>query len=222
MPKKLKLKKPKKTEKIEEITGILEGEIKIVDIDSVVPHPDNPRNNEKGIPKLMKLLKLNKQITPIVVWIKNNFIYKGNTVYAAMKNLKYDRIRVQFVDFPDEETAMAYLLSDNIASEWSRWNKEKLAKIITEKFEKVERKNLKKLTGLREGQLKSIEMFNEPPAAYQDQEDIIVETVNEFSIKVTFPDFAKKRVFLNKIDPKNESSGSISIDTLMKHLSWKK
>lgn len=91
---------------------------------------DNPRVNDVAVPKLMKLIKKHGIKSPIVVWKKNNVIYKGNTTYKAAKKLGYKKLPVAWASFPSEAAANAYGISDNKSSEFTEWDEELLLKIM--------------------------------------------------------------------------------------------
>lgn len=107
-------------------------EIKKVPIDSVTPWKDNPRKNDKAVPRLMKLLETHGQITPIVVWTKTGDIYKGNTTWKALKKLGAKKVLVLFYNFQSKAEATAYAISDNKASEWSEWDDDVLRKLMSD------------------------------------------------------------------------------------------
>ena len=57
-----------------------DDQIKTVPIDSVKQWKDNPRFNDHILDKMIAILQARGQVTPIVVWKKNNTIYKGNNL----------------------------------------------------------------------------------------------------------------------------------------------
>lgn len=107
------------------------GQIVSIPIDSVKTWKDNPRKNETAAGKLMQLLDLHGQVSPIVVWDHNRVIYKGNTTWKAMKLRGDTTIKAVFVDFPSEQAAIAYGIADNKSSEWSDWDDDILRKFLT-------------------------------------------------------------------------------------------
>lgn len=108
-------------------------DVKIVNIGSVKLWKNNPRHNDKNITKLMEIIKTHGQRTPIVVWRKNNVIYKGNSTCKAMRKLGFKTIAVIFADFKSVVAATAYGISDNKASEWSAWDDDLLSKLLDDK-----------------------------------------------------------------------------------------
>lgn len=96
--------------------------VETVPIDSLKLWKDNPRKNDDAVPKLAELLKVHGQQTPIVVWRKNNVVYKGNTTLKALKLLKAKTVNVIFADFKSEQAAIAYGIADNKSSEFAAWD----------------------------------------------------------------------------------------------------
>jgi len=101
-----------------------------VPIDSVKYWKDNPRKNDKAAIELAELIKIHKQISPVVVWAKNMVIHKGNTTKKAMTILGSKTIKAIFVDFPSEQAAIAYGIADNKSSELSSWDDTILRKFL--------------------------------------------------------------------------------------------
>ena len=106
------------------------GKIEEVPLSSVKLWNDNPRINDAAVPKLVEVLRVRGQVTPIVVWRKNMVIYKGNTTWKAIKKLGWPKIKVLFVDFPSEQAAIAYGIADNKSSEWAQWDDSILLKFL--------------------------------------------------------------------------------------------
>ena len=105
-------------------------ETKEVSINAVHLWVNNPRNNDKAVPRLMELLKAHGQRSPLVVWRKNGVIYKGNTTYKAIKALGWPTVVVTYQDFPSESAARAYGISDNVSGEWSEWDDAMLMEMV--------------------------------------------------------------------------------------------
>lgn len=105
-------------------------DIQRVAIDSVQLWADNPRQNDKAVPKVADSLKEHGQRKPIVVWRQNMTVYAGNTTYKAAKHLGWTHINVAFADFPSEQAAIAYGIADNKTSEYSDWDDTVLSALI--------------------------------------------------------------------------------------------
>jgi hypothetical protein len=123
------MKQERSDKKLQHYT-IGRGTTKIVPIDSVKPWKKNPRNNEGAIPKLAEVLKRHGQISPLIVWVKNNTIYKGNTTWKALKLIGATEVEVKFVQFKSEAAATAYALDDNLSGEWSEWDEKMLSELL--------------------------------------------------------------------------------------------
>lgn len=109
------------------------NEIKMVPIRRLKLWKGNPRANEEAVPKLAELIKKHGIRSPLVVWKKNNVIYKGNTTYKAAKKLGIKLLPVAWASFPSEAAAQAYGIADNKSSEFAEWDEDVLSKIMDNK-----------------------------------------------------------------------------------------
>jgi len=125
---------------------------RFVPIDSVNFWKENPWKHDDEVPKLAELLAINGQVSPIIVWRKNNIIYKGNHTKKALlylkqhnleiskklkisteeilKNIDPSFIKVEFRDFPSEEAAIAYGMSDNNSSRGGTYDGDLLLQLM--------------------------------------------------------------------------------------------
>ena len=113
-------------------------EIKIVDIDSIIPNPKNPNTHSKEqIERLCKLIKNTGFRNPLVVSNQTGFLVVGHGRLEAAKNLELKEIPVIFQDFKNEADEYAYMTADNAIGSWSELD---LAKINEEvlKFEELD------------------------------------------------------------------------------------
>lgn len=129
-----------------------------VALNSVKTWKANPRKNDEAVPRLAELLREHGQRSPLVVWRKNNVIYKGNTTYKAARFLGWDKIAVVYADFPSEQAAIAYGIADNKSSEWSDWDDNALSKLLKSDSDFFRRSN----TGLQEKDLERLSSLGEP------------------------------------------------------------
>ena len=113
-----------------EFTVKTEQNIEIVDIKKIVLWKNNPRKNDQAVPRLAEVIRERGQITPIVVYRKNNVCYKGNTTIKALKYLGINHVKVLYADFPSEAAAIAYGIADNRSSEWAEWDSELLKNFL--------------------------------------------------------------------------------------------
>lgn len=191
-----------------------------VPIDSVSLLDNNPRSNEKAAQQLSKLIEVYGQRTPIVVWEKNNRIYKGNTTWKAMKLLGKKYIEVLFTQFDDESKALAYALSDNKASEWSDWDSEVLAQIMqSERFSPA----MDPLhTGFSEKELNGFRLSTgEFPDELPDVNiSGLVKGKSDFML-IQFDTADQMREFRERLGIKVEHARAIPFIELMSVLEWK-
>ena len=199
-------------------------EVKKVPINSIKPWDKNPRKNDKAVKPLAELLQKHGQRTPIVVWIKDNQIYKGNTTYKAAKHLKWDSIWVAFAEFPSEKEAIGYALADNKASEWSDWDDTILSMLLPE----VMGSNIGEiagLTGFKESDLagyfaaesndlsddlKEVDILG---TSFEDNADYLV---------VQFPNHKSMDDFKNRFGSKTAHPRVITYEMLLEVMEFKK
>ena len=101
----------------------------LVPIDSVKPHPNNLRKH--NLDALMAAIDAYGIMSPIVVQASTMFICKGNGTWTAAKRLGAEQIPASVVEM-DDATAWKYLLDDNHTSDLASYDKELLAKALTE------------------------------------------------------------------------------------------
>lgn len=126
-----------------------------VDIDSINLWDENPYNYKRSvIQKIAKIIEVHGQVTPVIVYTKDNMIRKGNKSFLALKELGKKTIKVKFVNFPSVKFANAYALSDNLSSTWSNLDDKLVNRILTsEPFQGVTNKDIALLTGFDEKEL---------------------------------------------------------------------
>ena len=107
---------------------------------------ENPRKNDEAVPRLMELLAMHGQVSPLIVRPEDRIIYKGNTTYKALvrlikeksfslcpeidEQLKKGLIKVEYHSFPSVSAAAAYAISDNRASEFAVWDDDVLNRLM--------------------------------------------------------------------------------------------
>lgn len=99
-----------------------------VALDSLRPHPNNPRNGDTEA--IQESLRVNGQFKPIVV-ADDGTILAGNHTYAAAAELGWDTISV--VRLPvqyDSEAATRIMLADNRTSDLGRYDDAQLAELL--------------------------------------------------------------------------------------------
>lgn len=100
-----------------------QAEVVRIPIDSVEEHPENARIGDLEVIKAS--LKRFGQVKPIIVQDSTNYVIAGNNVRKALADMgdtEVDAIRIDV----DNETAKAYLLADNRASDKATYNEQKL------------------------------------------------------------------------------------------------
>lgn len=223
---KMKTIKMKKSSGPTEIQGVKNSsiiEVKRVPINSIKPWKKNPRKNDKAVKPLAELLQKHGQKTPIVVWIKDNQIYKGNTTYKAAKYLKWDSIWVAFADFPSYKEAVGYALADNKASEWSDWDDSILSMLLPEAMGK-DMNEIAGLTGFKEKDLAGFFAAdsNELPDELKeiDIEGMSFEEKADYLV-IQFPDHKTMDTFKEKFKSKTAHPRVITYEMLMEVMDWR-
>jgi len=100
-----------------------------VPIDSVKPHPRNPRRG--NVEAIIESLARNGQYRPIVVNRRDCCILGGNHTWQAAKALGWEHIAATWVDV-DEETAARILVVDNRTNDLAGWDDEGLLAVLEE------------------------------------------------------------------------------------------
>lgn len=102
-------------------------EFKTVPIESVSPHPDNPRRGD--VLTIAKSIKSNGFFGSILVQKSTGFILAGNHRFLAAQNLGIKEIPAIFIDVTDDE-ALRIMLADNRTSDLGDYDDEKLLEIL--------------------------------------------------------------------------------------------
>lgn len=114
--------------------------IKYVDIDSINPYENNPRNNEKSILYVVESIKKFGFKNPIIL-DKDNLIICGHTRFEAARKIKIKEVPCIYAEDLTEEQIKRFRILDNKVAEYSHWNYdllntelEKILNIDMEKF----------------------------------------------------------------------------------------
>lgn len=99
----------------------------IVPIDSIEPHPENPR--EGYVPAIAESLEVNSQYRAIVVQDSTGYILAGNHTWLAAKGLGWTGIAAVRIDVDDDE-ARRIMLADNRTAELGGFNDENLHALL--------------------------------------------------------------------------------------------
>ena len=110
---------------------INELEVEVVDIESLVPDPNNNlTHTEVDLEPIAESLRQFGQRTPIVVNRKTRMIAKGNGTWQAAKDyLRWQKIGVVYID-DDATTQAAYSVADNLTGRRADWNWPNLNTIV--------------------------------------------------------------------------------------------
>jgi ParB-like nuclease domain len=101
----------------------------VVDIDSVTPHPSNPRQGDLGA--LAESFAAHGQYAPLIVQSSTSRIIAGNHRWLAAKQAGWERIAVVLLDVDDEQ-AVRIMLADNRTSDVASYADNELAQLLSE------------------------------------------------------------------------------------------
>jgi DNA modification methylase len=89
-------------------------EIKIVDIDSIIPSPkNNNKHSEEQKKQLKKIIKANGFRSPLTISNRSGFLVKGHLRLEAAKELGFKELPVMYQDYDSEALEYADLTADN-------------------------------------------------------------------------------------------------------------
>jgi ParB-like chromosome segregation protein Spo0J len=111
------------TEKVEIITT----PAKLVPIDSLVPHPNNPRQGDVGA--IVQSIKANGFYGAIVAQAGTNVIIVGEHRWLAAKEAGMTKVPVAFADV-DDAAARKIMLADNRTSDLAEYDQELLVELL--------------------------------------------------------------------------------------------
>lgn len=101
-----------------------------VKLDDLKSYGGNPRHNNKSAHQVAKSIELYGYINPIVV-DENNVILAGNTRFKALKLLgSFDEIDVLRVSGLTRSQKNGFVIADNKAGEFSKWNYAALERML--------------------------------------------------------------------------------------------
>lgn len=104
----------------------MDQEIESIQIEELVPHPDNPRRGD--VPAIMRSLERFGQMKPVIVQKTTRYIVAGNHTVQAAKRLGWTTVQAVVMDIDDAQ-AKAYLIADNVTSDRSTYDKAKKAEL---------------------------------------------------------------------------------------------
>lgn len=101
-------------------------EVKMTDINQLIPYESNPRINTKSVEKVADSIRSVGWRVPIVV-DEEKIILAGHTRLLAAKYLALSKVPVHTAKGLTEEQKAAYRIMDNKSADFSEWNKALLA-----------------------------------------------------------------------------------------------
>ena len=108
----------------EKIKGSLR-KIQMVDVSKLKPYENNPRSNDKAVPKIAESIRRYGFNVPITA-DRNGVIATGHTRYKAALSLGMKQVPVIYLDDLDEGEIAAWRLVDNKTGEIATWDEDKL------------------------------------------------------------------------------------------------
>lgn len=102
-----------------------EMKIEYMDIDTLIPYENNPRNNDEAVKYVANSIKEFGFKNPIII-DKDNVVVAGHTRLKAAKNLGIKKIPVIRADDLTQEQIKAFRIADNKVSEIATWDLDKL------------------------------------------------------------------------------------------------
>lgn len=104
---------------------IKSNEIKMVDIDSIIPNPkNNNKHSAEQIDRLCKIIKHNGFRVPLIVSNRSGFLICGHGRLESAKKLGYEKVPVIYQDFENEAEEFQFLTADNEISRWAEFDKD--------------------------------------------------------------------------------------------------
>lgn len=96
------------------------NEIKIFDINSLIPHPKNPnKHSPEQIERLARIIEYQGFRNPVIIQKGTNLIVAGHGRTMAARKLGLKQVPVIEQEFESEAQLYAYVVSDNAIAEWA-------------------------------------------------------------------------------------------------------
>lgn len=147
-------------------------DIRLVDVDSLIPNPKNNNKHPKEqIERLSKLIKYQGFRNPLVVSNRSGFVLCGHGRIEAAKLAGLKEVPVMYQDFESEAQEYAYLTSDNAIASWSELD---LSAVNTEMLDLGPDFDID-LLGIKDFVIEPIEKFD--PQADEDEVPEVVHPI---------------------------------------------
>ena len=131
-------------------------DIKLVDVDSIVPNPKNAnRHSVEQIKRLEKLIKYQGFRNPLIISNRTGFLIAGHGRLEAAKNLGIEKLPVIYQDFENEAQEYAYLVSDNEIARWAELDKQ----AVYEDLKNIELDDIE-LLGIEDFEIPDVEVLD--------------------------------------------------------------
>jgi len=102
------------------LSEIKSNEIKLVEIESITPNPENNnRHSIEQIKRLEKGIKHNGFRVPLIVSNRSGFLISGHGRLQAALNIGMTHVPVVFQDFKNEAEEYQFLTFDNEIARWA-------------------------------------------------------------------------------------------------------
>jgi len=122
----------------DKITILLEGDIRVVEIQALKPNPDNPKDISKGLlDKLTQSLGHLGYIVPILV-NKDMQIIDGHQRIKALKAMGYERVQVRVVDLDEDKELLALLATDQTYGNFDRKKRQEIYDLLEQRNAKLD------------------------------------------------------------------------------------
>jgi len=172
--------------------GVLEAAAEWVDIESLTPWSDNPRNNKAAVQSVAASIKRFGFASPIIARTENREVIAGHTRLLAAQSLGLDTVPVRFMDL-DPADAKLLALADNKVGEIADWDNDKLEEIfLSLREEEID------LDGLGWSEKDIDALLGELPEEIDDGYEVSEEL--SFSVVVTCKDEIHQSDLLNQFE----------------------
>jgi ParB-like chromosome segregation protein Spo0J len=152
-------------------------EIKIVDIDSIIPNNKNNNiHNDEQKTQLKKIIRRSGFRSPLTVSNRSGFLVKGHLRLEAAKELGMKEVPVIFQDYENEAEEFADLTADNAIAKQSKLD----LSLINEQILDFGPELDIELLGIKDFTIEPLEKF--------EMEDELRDDMNKkFILEITFP-----------------------------------